>query len=387
MLSTEIRNPNKTAHEIDLAVTPFGISKAKVLYRGYPHAAIPADTLVLTPNGFKPAGDIKITDQIISGTGRAVSINAISKNPAEPVYETTFKSGRKIHTSKLAMWAPHQNQKGDISDVNTVHDICNRLQRQQEKGINTRLNIFMPVNGPVMFSPTNIFTANVSYDELKALAIDQFKRPMPDQYLTAKITERQLILQFFMNWFGRQMQNWELDIPECWHENVKSQLLFIFRSLGLNIHVTPAKLSGHTCTLKILTCKNLINPEQPPFRYPKPMDFVDEITGTKLTQDVKPMVCIAPQSGTYNFIVEDFCVFHTTLYSGNFEKQIPLMPWGTEQHDKKPLDALYPTYNLRTESESKKNAASRSKPITNSKAKTGKAKTSKKRRSVVKHKK
>lgn len=62
------------------------------------------DAKVLTPNGFKRFGDIKVGDKVISGTGNVSTVLGVFPKPSMPVYELTFDDGSKVQCSEDHIW-------------------------------------------------------------------------------------------------------------------------------------------------------------------------------------------------------------------------------------------------------------------------------------------
>lgn len=335
-----ITNPALSSHDIDLATNPTGLGKSLVLYRGYPTSSIAANEPVLTHKGPKAAQELDIQDLIISGTGEIAKISAISKNPAENVYLVTLKSGREIPCSANMLLVPSQDKNNNINAVVTAKDLHQYKQTHSGK----LPAIYMPVNRPVKFNQT-LVTPDINSKNLNRLADKKFNRPLPESWLYSDIAQRQKIIQFFVQHFAYADINWELDIQKEWHPDIKSQLNTILRSLGYNTRFMPAKrISTSTCVLKIFTCANLLKPNRPPIRVPAPMDYADQIVDIKLKNSQEPTICIAPEPGVYNYLLANFCVVHTTLYSYAFDKRMPRLPWGTDNKTQKSLRVLYPKH-------------------------------------------
>lgn len=362
----ETRNPNLSEQELKHATSPAGLSVSKVLYRGYPTASISAETPILTAAGFKPAGELTIDDIIISGTGEPAKISAIMKNPPEPVYRVNMKSGRAVVTSADGLWSLWETASKDIRRVTTTRDIYERTQRHIQNNINAPLMLAMPINGP---AETDNGTA-IDIRKLKQLALAGFPEPMPSEWLFASVHERTQILAFFATYFGKYEHNWTIPLQTTWNPEIHAQLLGIIRSLGLNVRMQEK-------SMRICTYKNLTNFNGLPLRIPKPMDFRDDILSAELLPELQPTICIAPEPHIQNYIVQDFCVVHTTLYSYDFDSKLPCMPWGTPQNQQVPLRYLYKSFE--TKKPQKKSLTTKeSKPAPGAKPK---------RRSIVKKKK
>ena len=303
-MSKETKNPRLDA---DFAITPAGISKTGTLYRNYPKSAIPADTLVLTPAGFKTARSLTIKDKIISGDGKPARISAICRNDPEDIYKITFKSGRVLYTSGDTAWLPQKDSQENIKRVVTTKDIMERIQTRKNNDL--RLNVFMPVNGPVEFDQTQ-----------------------PDYHT---IESRNEAVANLFRLYGKKGSVPELRFPSDYDLKRVRQTASILRSLGYNVRRTAR-------VIQIFTGHDLENPNGPGNRLAKPSDFQDEFINVECTGIQEPTICIAPESGVYNYIVQDFCIIHTSIFSGHFEGREPRKPWGTTDEHPVALRYLYP---------------------------------------------
>lgn len=81
--------------EIDiLSVSmPPGTGKAQPLY-----------SKVLTPDGFKLMGNIKVGDKVISGTGKVSNVLGVYPQGKRPIYEFTLGGGQQVRSSDNHLW-------------------------------------------------------------------------------------------------------------------------------------------------------------------------------------------------------------------------------------------------------------------------------------------
>ena len=342
--SEQVLNLNMPAREIVLATKPHGLNVTRVLYRGYPDAALTCDTPVLTADGFKPASTLKTDDVLFSGTGKPVAISAIYRRQPGPVYDVSFKSGRRVRTSPGALWAPRQDSKGNITDVTSTESVYLRIKKRLAEGVSSPLRVFTPMPRPVEFRQNPAKSPGDVRATLERLSENGFAEPMPDWMLMSEADMRRTVVAFFADRFAYALANWEFDVQKAWNPEIGEQLLFLLRSLGCNVRAIPPKRPETAITLKAFTFMNLACPDEPNIRLPTPMDFMDEIENVSPCGAFEETVSVAPEAGTYNFIVTDFCVFHATLFSEFFDKRIPCMPWGTCASGQVPLSCMYPPH-------------------------------------------
>lgn len=75
---------------------------------------------ILTPNGFKRFGDLRVGDKVISGTGNVTEVLGIYPKPSMPVYELTFDDGSKAQCSQDHIWhvqTRYDRQTGRYRDI------------------------------------------------------------------------------------------------------------------------------------------------------------------------------------------------------------------------------------------------------------------------------
>lgn len=66
--------------------------------------ALPNYQEVLTPNGYKPIGVIKVGDEVASNDGKFYPVLGVYPQGKQPVYEITFSKGRKTRCSDQHIW-------------------------------------------------------------------------------------------------------------------------------------------------------------------------------------------------------------------------------------------------------------------------------------------
>lgn len=66
--------------------------------------AEPLDALILTPNGFKRMGEIKIGDKVISGSGKQCNVTGVFPQGIKSVYKVSFTDGTSVECCKEHLW-------------------------------------------------------------------------------------------------------------------------------------------------------------------------------------------------------------------------------------------------------------------------------------------
>ena len=100
-------------------------SVLKTRGRGYEQ---PISELVLTPNGFKPIGEIKVNDFVIGIKGKPVKVLEIIPQGKKDVYEIVFHDNRRVRCGLNHLWGVY-NTKGKYVITTTKYLINNRLKQ------------------------------------------------------------------------------------------------------------------------------------------------------------------------------------------------------------------------------------------------------------------
>lgn len=115
---------------------------AKCLYEAHPYSQ-----KVITPNGIKLWGDVKVGDELFSTNGRIVKVTDIPIDEKMPIYKVTLKDGRTIRCSGNHIWNVYKY----TNPKNTVNITT---QEMLISGVANKYNqhkFFIPNGGAVEF--------------------------------------------------------------------------------------------------------------------------------------------------------------------------------------------------------------------------------------------
>ncbi len=136
-----ISNSDARRHALVLATTGAG-------------KALPDDTLVLTPDGWRQNGDLRPGDPVIHPSGRVQTILSVHPQGRVPAVRLTLADGREVECSRDHLWRVrlrgariHINHTGQTG-VWTTADIGIAQQLGTLQG-EERLRIFLPLPQPV----------------------------------------------------------------------------------------------------------------------------------------------------------------------------------------------------------------------------------------------
>lgn len=120
---------------------PPGIGKAQ-----------PLSSKVLTPNGFKRMGDIKVGDKVISGENRVCNVIGVYPQGRKPVYEIEFDDGSKVRSTDEHLWKVQtrddRRRKPERYRVVELGSMLHNLYVENGKRKNYSVDYVQPIDFP-----------------------------------------------------------------------------------------------------------------------------------------------------------------------------------------------------------------------------------------------
>ena len=101
--------------------------------------AVPYSTKIITPDGFKTMGDIKIGDYVCNTYGGVSQVVNKWENSSRRIYRFTFEDGREIECADNHQWS---YSKGDEYVVGNTRDVANALHEG---------DVYIPLTQPTFF--------------------------------------------------------------------------------------------------------------------------------------------------------------------------------------------------------------------------------------------
>lgn len=95
--------------------------------------AQPIDEPVLTPDGWKPIGDVRVGDEVIGADGTPTEVLAVYPQGVRPVYRVTFDDGCSTRACAEHLWAvrdKHAKRRGDAFKTLSTSEIAASLYRR-----------------------------------------------------------------------------------------------------------------------------------------------------------------------------------------------------------------------------------------------------------------
>lgn len=190
--------------ELDLLSLSFPPSTGK---------AQPLYSKVLTPNGFVNMGDIKVGDEVISGTGNVCKVLGVYPQGIKPIYEITLRDGMKCRCSNEHLWTCWQ----DMIGKRTVS-----LEHIMNNGWRTFL---IPIYGYELDKNPIKSIEYIGEEECQCIYIDDPSHLyITDDYI---ITHNTTLEKFFTSWvIGKDIDGYSLffshsgDITRMYYDGV-----------------------------------------------------------------------------------------------------------------------------------------------------------------------
>jgi phosphate starvation-inducible PhoH-like protein len=115
--------------------------------------AQPVDTLVLTPEGYLPLGDLVVGDLVYGSDGRPTPVLGVYPQGRKDVYRVTTQDGASTLACAEHLWSVRTRddaRRGRPGRVVETREMLGRLRRHH------RRNYELPVVAPVEFPPTEV---------------------------------------------------------------------------------------------------------------------------------------------------------------------------------------------------------------------------------------
>lgn len=124
----------------------------------------PLNSKILTPDGWKLMGDIRVGDYVISIDGAPTKVTGVFPQGKLQTYKITFDDGRQTRASGDHLWSVYSNQWFKKSDANnktkilTTEEISNKIKKYTLPNgkKNPCAYLYAPLPSAICFSPTNL---------------------------------------------------------------------------------------------------------------------------------------------------------------------------------------------------------------------------------------
>jgi SPBc2 prophage-derived uncharacterized protein yorI len=234
--------------------------------------AIPNDTLIPTPNGWRKVGDIKVGDYLFAQDSSPTKVLAVFPQPTtKEIWKVTFADGRVAECCGEHLWEYFENGKKRVEDTQTIYK---RIKKQKALKNNFSVRVNSPYGNYIF---TKSFVNSLLDIESKCISFSRSRK------------ERTAIFdkEFF-----------------CLKE------VTLLRGLGIIPQVTHMKNSFYRVSYSendFSLLEKFLNGEEviAPTKYLKIVDI-------KKTSQKTDMTCFTVDNKDHLFLMNDFIVTHNT---------------------------------------------------------------------------
>lgn len=234
--------------------------------------AIPNDTLIPTPNGWRKVGDIKVGDYLFGQDSSPTKVLAVFPQPEEKeIWKVTFSDGRVAKCCGEHLWEYFENGKKRVEDTQTIYK---RIKKKKALKNNFSIRVNSPYGNYIF---TKSFVNSLLDIESKCISFSRSRKER------AAIFDK----EFF-----------------CLKE------VTLLRGLGIIPQVTHMKNSFYRVSYSendFSLLEKFLNGEEviAPTKYLKIVDI-------KKTSQKTAMTCFTVDNKDHLFLMNDFIVTHNT---------------------------------------------------------------------------
>lgn len=122
--------------------------------------ALPVDTLIAVPDGFKAIGDIKIGDKVVAASGKIANVIGVFPQGEKPVYRVVFRETGYCHEETVVeccedhLWTV-QTEEDRADGRERVMSTKDMLNGTLYRGANKHRNYSVQYNSPIRFEGRN----------------------------------------------------------------------------------------------------------------------------------------------------------------------------------------------------------------------------------------
>ena len=275
--------------ELGVIVGPSSFGKSQPLY-----------SRILTPNGYKRMGEMKVGDYVVGPDGKNYEVSGVFPQGKRPIYEVTFSNGTSCECDIKHLWTVKTEGENEYKTV-TLNDII-------VGGLSDGKKFYLPPISPLLMSDKEVPIEPylVGRDAAKT-----WGGIIPTEYLFNSIEKRFALLNGLMDTCGDVDRNGKV----CFVGNdisIAKNVQFLVRSLAGNAEIQEMEDNNYLVTL------NLPKSDFPLFSKKdkeKKVKYTDNdaiymVSAEYLVeQDAQ---CIMVDSNDHLYITEDFIVTHNT---------------------------------------------------------------------------
>lgn len=182
---------------------------ARCLYEAHPY-----DQRIITPNGEKLWGDIKIGDKLFSPTEGVVTVTDIPIDGKDDIYEMTLSDGRKVQSSSNHIWSVYKGTSRNLINVTTGDIVKHGVINKHKQHI-----FFVPEHRGVEFNsvklPIDPYTMGLILSEgsIRGSHCTKNNIQISSSFDDMKFYES--VIPYTIKHIGSRGFSWHITIPGC----------------------------------------------------------------------------------------------------------------------------------------------------------------------------
>lgn len=246
--------------------------------------AQPVWSKVLTPNGFKPIGEIKIGDFVFGSHGKPIKVIGVFPQGVKDIYRLSFSDSSTTHACGEHLFSINRlNAKKSQPEILDVNQMISEIN-----------NIYIPKCDTVYFDENACDITSQKYGLTKVI-VSIFKSGernanIPYEYLFSSVENRKKLLNALLLIFSSEKNS----VAIVKSRQLAEDMCFLLGSLGGHGVISEVK-DGESTDYKIsvITSKNRI--------------LTDIVSAGR-----EECVCIKVESNDSLYITDDFILTHNT---------------------------------------------------------------------------
>jgi phosphate starvation-inducible PhoH-like protein len=288
--------------------------------------AQPLDSGVLTPDGFRPIGSLRVGDLVTGSDGRPTPVLGVYPQGRKQIFRVTTQDGASTLCCGQHLWHVFTAADRREGAVGRVVETRELLRRLADLGIRDELPL---LSAPAQFEPAEGKCEGDPYALGRSLSLDSNVLPssntravavapalISDGHLHSAPSTRIGLLQGLLDSCGDPVGEGAIRC-RCDSQAMRDRLLYLVRSLG---GVVRRELVSDTSGVRHLLDIRLPAAVQP-FRLQRKLDVYRRHGGgrpMRFIESIEPAgeaetVCIQVAAADSLYVTDDFLVTHNTL--------------------------------------------------------------------------
>ncbi|MFM9443449.1 helicase-related protein [Streptomyces acidiscabies] len=282
--------------------------------------AQPLDSLVLTPAGFRPMGDIRRGDEVVVPAGEIAVVDGVFPQGERDVWRIVLSDGSAVECDDEHLWivgtsrARHRGQEPEVMTTREIREDLFKADGSAKWYIPAATPVDLGGDAPLPMDPYlfGLLLGDGSFrPDLEAASPGKF---VPEEFKNTSVKNRLALLQGLLDTDGTvHHDGCEVSFRSV-SRRLAEDVAWLVRSLGGRARVIPEKAAFNVPVA--------LPDEFPPFRLsrkaqrtrPRPKDDTFR-RGIRAVEHVgrAPVQCISVAHPSHAYVTDHFTVTHNTM--------------------------------------------------------------------------